>query len=300
MMPRIVLITNDNLHGQRVLKTLYERGILLDAVLYLTGSFGPPQARRGRGPIRRLAGWPRSIVSAMRRKWRFHRRRKASYTPLCKRLVGTGEMNSRQLIRDLRALAPDFVILGGGGILRPAVIETARIGVLNAHPALLPWIRGCGIVGHSLEQGVALGATLHWVDRGIDTGAVVERRLVSIPRGPATLAALELAADELAAEMLADAVESLVRGGAVPDGAQQSARYPLFRWPTEDGKRAHEALAAAGRAHDLFEAWRPLCEDGARLTLHADLAPPATIALQPSASPAPASFSDEPSSSIQT
>jgi methionyl-tRNA formyltransferase len=268
-MMRVVLTTADSAHGQRVLQRIYERGIMLDAVLMLTGSFGPPRPRGAEGRGSRVLRWPRAAASAVRRKWRFQRRRRASYATRCQRVVATGDMNSRRLRRDLLRLAPDFLVLGGGGILAPEIIETARLGVLNAHPALLPWVRGCGVVGHSLEQGVALGATVHRVDRGIDTGDVVARRLLPVAPGTVSLSALELAADELAAELLADVVEGIVRRGELPVGTPQADRYPLFRWPAVAERPRHEALAASGRAHELFELWRPLCTD-ARWTLPAD------------------------------
>jgi len=269
-MTRIVLTTADSLHGQRVLQRIYERGIMLDAVLMLTGSFGPPRARGAETRAHRLLRWPRAAASAVRRKARFHRRRRASYAERCRRVIATGDMNSRRLRRDLERLAPDVLVLGGGGILHPEIIETAAVGVLNVHPALLPWVRGCGVVGHSLEQGVALGATVHLVDRGIDTGAVVARRLLAVQPGPASLAALELAADELAAEMMADAVEAIVRRGELPRGVPQAGRFPLHRWPPAAERPRHEALAKAGRAFELFERWRPLCTDATRWTLPAE------------------------------
>lgn len=280
-MPSVVLITNDNKHGQRLLQTVWQRGIMLDAVLYLTGGFGIPE-RRGVGMVGKLLRWPKWSALAVKRKLHFHRQRKALYAVRCQRVIATGGMNSRQLIRDLRALAPDWIILGGGGILDPEVIETARAGVLNVHPALLPWIRGCGITGASLEHGVALGSTLHYVDRGIDTGAIVERRLLPVSPGDRNLADLELACFELAAEMMADTVEAIVRRGEVPNAVRQPTRFPLFRFADAEAMRRHMALAAAGRAHELYEAWRPLCVDPERGLLPADaFDAPSTVDLPP-------------------
>jgi len=284
-MPRVILITNDSMHGQRVLHNVWQRGIVLDAVLYLTGSLAMP-APRGVGLGGRLARWPRTAASAVKRTVLFHRKRKASYAKLCARVIGTGGMNSRRLLRDLRALAPDWIILGGGGILGPEVIETARVGVLNAHPALLPWIRGVGITGASLEHGVALGASLHYVDRGIDTGALIERRLIRVTPADTSLGDLELACHTLAAEIMTDAVEAIVRRGEVPAGVRQTLRYPLFRAPGGETMQHHQALAAAGRAHALYEAWRPLCDDAERGTLPAaTFDPPQTLTLKPVATP---------------
>jgi hypothetical protein len=124
------------------------------------------------------------------------------------------------------------------------------------------------------------------VDRGIDTGAVIERRLLSVAPGAAELAALEQACTELGAEMMADAVEAIVRDGRVPAGTAQTVRHPLFRWPDAAGAARQQALAAAGRAHELYEAWRPLCADDARGVLPpGPLDAPATLALEPVAAP---------------
>jgi hypothetical protein len=142
------------------------------------------------------------------------------------------------------------------------------------------------VVGASLEHGVAVGATLHYVDAGIDTGAVIERRLLSVRPGDTDLAALELGVMELSAEMMADAVEGIVRRGEVPAGTAQAGRYPLFRWLDAAGQARHRAVAATGRAHRLYEAWRPLCVNLERgiLPPHVSSAPP-SITLQPVARP---------------
>lgn len=284
-MPSVVLITNDRTHGRRVLQTLWQRGIVLDEVLYLAGRLGLPAAR-GRGLAGRVVRWPYTVARTMMRTVHFRRERRAKYAMRCARVTEVGGMNGSRLLRRLRELQPDWIILGGGGILRPEVIQTARMGVLNVHPALLPWARGCGVVGASLEHGVAVGATIHYVDAGIDTGAVIERRLLSVRPDGTHLGALELAVMELSAEMMADAVEAIVRRGEVPAGTAQAGRYPLFRWLDAAGQARQSAVAASGRAHQLYEAWRPLCVDQERGTLppHVSTAPP-SLTLQPIVSP---------------
>jgi folate-dependent phosphoribosylglycinamide formyltransferase PurN len=249
MTPRIVLLASDSRTGRQMLETLHGRGIPLYAVVVPTGSF-------------RLASGPRALARTARRKLVFRLRRRAFFRRLNPRVVATGELNSARMLRDLRRLQPDFIVLGGVGVLKEESIATARRGVLNAHPALLPWVRGSGTVGHSLAQGIPLGATVHLVDRMIDTGAIVQRRLLPVRPGAIPLPELELDARRLGAEMMADVVDAIVRTGDDPPSIPQPVRYPLVRWPDANGRRKLMALAEAGRAHELRVPWEPLCPGG--------------------------------------
>jgi len=72
-----------------------------------------------------------------------------------------------------------------------------------------------------------------------------------------------------------------VKHAAEPTGVAQPVRYPLFRWPDADTMRRQHALVAEGRAHALYESWRPLCRDE-RLALRRDaFDAPAVMTLQP-------------------
>jgi folate-dependent phosphoribosylglycinamide formyltransferase PurN len=247
--PRVVLLAGDNQQARRILETLHARGIPPYAVLILTGSL-------------RLSAGPRALAATARRKLAFRLKRRTVFRQWSPRVVGTGELNGARMLRDLRRLQPDFLVLGGVGILREETIATARRGVLNAHPALLPWVRGNGVVGHSLAQGIPIGATIHLVDRLIDTGAVVARRLLPVRPGGIPLPELEAGAGGLAAEMMADVVESIIQTGEDPSAIPQPTRYPLVRWPDAGGRRKLMALAEAGRAHELYAAWEPHCPGG--------------------------------------
>ena len=279
-MTRIVMTTPGGQRGRLILDRLHRRGITLDAVLVFTGEFGLPPARSQESRLHRLSRWPAGTVWSARRRISLYRRSYRWYAARCRRVVPTGDLNSLRLQRDLQRLAPDYLVLGGGGILQPHIIATAASGVLNAHPALLPWARGSGVTGYSLQTGVALGATVHLVDAGIDTGPVVARRLLPVPEGPADLRELEVAADGVAAELMADVVEALVRRGERPAGRPHAERFPLFQLASAVLDRpAHEALAASGRAAALFDRWAPFAVDAAWTLPAGPLTAPAEPAL---------------------
>lgn len=78
------------------------------------------------------------------------------------------------------AYAPDLVVSAGFmKILGPATL--ARHVVVNTHPALLPSFPGAHAVRDALAYGVKVtGTTCHVVDAGVDTGPVIEQRVVAI------------------------------------------------------------------------------------------------------------------------
>ena len=244
----MVVLAGDNAQARQLIGEMHARGIPLHAIVVLTGSFRAPRRR----------GW----IATARRKIVFRLRRRRVFREWCARVIGTGELNDAQVLRDLRRLEPDWIVLGGLGILSEETIGTARRGVLNAHPALLPWVRGNGVVGHSLARGIPIGATVHYVDRSIDTGAIIDRRLLPVRPGAVPLQELERDAGRLAVRMMADTVEAILRTGEAPPAATQPVRYPLVRWPDAEGRRALRALADAGRAHELYATWEPFCPGG--------------------------------------
>jgi phosphoribosylglycinamide formyltransferase-1 len=67
-------------------------------------------------------------------------------------------------------------------ILPPAI--TDRFRIINSHPALLPLFPGAHAVRDALAANVAeTGTTIHWVDAGVDTGAVIAQEKVKVIAG---------------------------------------------------------------------------------------------------------------------
>lgn len=83
----------------------------------------------------------------------------------------------------LEVAAPRLIVLGGTRILRPHIFEVAPEGTLNAHPGLLPQVRGSASVAWAIELDERVGCTCHFVEKGIDTGKIVSRRAIDVHRG---------------------------------------------------------------------------------------------------------------------
>jgi phosphoribosylglycinamide formyltransferase-1 len=69
-------------------------------------------------------------------------------------------------------------------LLSPEFVHRYRGRILNVHPALLPMFPGLHAQRQALEHGVKVsGATVHFVDEGVDTGPIVLQSAVPVLEG---------------------------------------------------------------------------------------------------------------------
>jgi phosphoribosylglycinamide formyltransferase-1 len=69
-------------------------------------------------------------------------------------------------------------------LLSPEFVRRYRGRILNVHPALLPTFPGLHAQRQALEHGVKVsGATVHFVDEGVDTGPIVLQSAVPVLEG---------------------------------------------------------------------------------------------------------------------
>lgn len=84
-----------------------------------------------------------------------------------------GGFHSPRVLQYVRSLKPDIIMHAGGPIFRQSLLSLPRIGILNCHMGLLPEFRGMNVAEWSVLHGHPVGNTVHLIDRGIDTGAIV-------------------------------------------------------------------------------------------------------------------------------
>jgi formyltetrahydrofolate-dependent phosphoribosylglycinamide formyltransferase len=90
-----------------------------------------------------------------------------------------------EMLRRLDLARPDLICLAGYmRLLSPGFVGRWRGRILNIHPALLPKFPGLDVQRRALEAGeTESGCTVHFVDEGTDTGAIVLQRRVPILPG---------------------------------------------------------------------------------------------------------------------
>ena len=90
----------------------------------------------------------------------------------------------RELVDRLKQSEVDWVFLAGFmRLLSPVFLDAFPGRVINIHPALLPSFPGLNAQQQAFDAGVQVsGATVHFVDSGMDTGAIIAQG--SIRREP--------------------------------------------------------------------------------------------------------------------
>ena len=76
----------------------------------------------------------------------------------------------------------DLVVLAGYmHLLTPSFLDRFPDRIVNVHPSLLPAFPGAHAVDDALNAGVdETGVTVHYVDEGLDTGAVIRQEPVAV------------------------------------------------------------------------------------------------------------------------
>ena len=85
-------------------------------------------------------------------------------------------------VTEVQALRPDFLLsFQAAQLLRPPLIATAALAALNLHYGPLPRYRGVAPIAWAIINGeIETGVSLHYIEPGIDSGAVVAAAKVPI------------------------------------------------------------------------------------------------------------------------
>lgn len=100
------------------------------------------------------------------------------------------EQFNEALLAKVEEFHPDLIVLAGFLVVLPAMlIEKYENRIINIHPSLIPSFCGKGFYGlkvheAALARGVkVVGATVHFVDEGTDTGPIILQKAVDVQSG---------------------------------------------------------------------------------------------------------------------
>ena len=100
------------------------------------------------------------------------------------------ESFNQALLKAVDEVRPDLIVLAGFLVaIPPEMIRKYPDRIINIHPSLIPSFCGVGYYGlhvHEkvLERGVKItGATVHFVDEGMDSGPIILQKAVEVMNG---------------------------------------------------------------------------------------------------------------------
>ena len=108
-------------------------------------------------------------------------------------------------------------------LLGPDFIGRFAGRIVNVHPSLLPAFPGLRAIEQAVEQGVKVtGVTVHFVDEGVDSGAIVLQEPLELSY-PARIAEIEERVHGVEHRLLPRAVRLIAAGRVRPDPANPRA-----------------------------------------------------------------------------
>lgn len=138
------------------------------------------------------------VISNNQNAYALERARKHGIEALCISPVDFQEREDfyEALLSKIDQYCLDLIVLAGYLVAIPvSMIQKYRNRIINVHPSLIPSFCGKGYYGlkvheAALARGVKVtGATIHYVDEGMDTGPILLQKAVEVREGdtPETL-----------------------------------------------------------------------------------------------------------------
>jgi methionyl-tRNA formyltransferase len=91
------------------------------------------------------------------------------------------ELRSPETLARLRELQPDIGISASFAyLLKPEMIQIFPRGCINLHAALLPYNGGWHTNVWPIIDGTPAGATVHYIDAGVDSGDIIAQRRIPV------------------------------------------------------------------------------------------------------------------------
>ena len=129
------------------------------------------------------------------------------------------EAFNRAFVEKVKEINPDLIVLAGFLVaIPPAMIEAFPNRIINIHPSLIPSFCGVGYYGlrvheAALARGVKVtGATVHFVDSGMDTGPIILQKAVEVKNGDTPKVLQQRVMEEAEWQILPQAIDMIANG----------------------------------------------------------------------------------------
>ncbi len=123
---------------------------------------------------------------------------------------------NKALLKTVTDAGVDLIVLAGFLVVIPeAMIDAFENRIINIHPSLIPSFCGTGYYGlkvheAALARGVKYsGATVHFVDKGTDTGPIILQKPVEVKQGDTPKELQQRIMEEAEWKLLPEAIDMI-------------------------------------------------------------------------------------------
>ncbi len=131
----------------------------------------------------------------------------------------TREQFNEALLKTVQEAEPDLIVLAGFLVaIPPQMVSAYPNRIINIHPSLIPSFCGRGYYGlkvheKALERGVKVsGATVHFVDEGMDSGPIILQKAVMVQPGDTPQILQRRIMEEAEWQILPEAIRLIAAG----------------------------------------------------------------------------------------
>ena len=91
------------------------------------------------------------------------------------RVMEIGSINSEAFLKAIEQVDPKVILLAGCRMMKREVLYRMKVPILNYHAGITPQYRGMngGYWARACRDEANFGGTVHLVDKGVDTGAIL-------------------------------------------------------------------------------------------------------------------------------
>ncbi|QNH61460.1 formyl transferase [Hymenobacter sediminicola] len=149
------------------------------------------------------------------------------------RVIRVASVNAPECIEQLQALQPDVIVVNGTRIISKKVLTSVPCKFINTHAGITPLYRGVhgGYWALANNDPQHCGVSVHLVDPGIDTGAIIAQALIqpTAEDNFVTYPLLQLAAGlPLLKQAVRDALYGEIQLKPAPEGVSKLWSHPTL------------------------------------------------------------------------
>lgn len=148
----------------------------------------------------------------------------------------TDNINSKEVQNQLEQIQPDVIVLAGPPIIKENIFSQAKLFTINSHRSLLPKYAGLDAIFWALYHNEKeIGATVHTVNKGIDSGEIIIQRKKTVKECD-NLETLTNWYYKTAPELIIESL-NMISSNQHNFKKQDKSKRTYFSWPTKQQRK---------------------------------------------------------------